>query len=149
MKYYKVKSEFDGDMRTKKGNSKYRQIVGDGFFVGGQLFTPKERAKLLNNSSMFDVIDLPRSRVNKNYGLRSVDSQYIFNINSDGTIDSMYPRKGNPKKDRYSPWEIVRDEDSKRSAFVYRGGFYTHAEIEDLAKRNKLRWIRDDQYLKK
>ena len=149
MKYYKVKSEFDGDMRTKKGNSKYRQIVGDGDFVGGQLFTPKERAKLLNKSSVFDVIDVPRSRVNKNYGLRSVGSQYVFNINSDGTIESMYPRKGNPKKDRYSPWELVRDEDTKRSVWVPCSGFYNHAEIEDLAKRNKLQWFRDDKYLKK
>ena len=68
MTYYKVKAEYDNVPRYKEcSNHKLRQ---DGILVSGELYTPCERAKIMNGDWMFEPVQISKSKVYWFFGAR-------------------------------------------------------------------------------
>lgn len=68
MKYFRVKPEYDCKPRFyEKPNHQLRQ---DGALVGGELYTPTERAKIMNGAWMFEEVDISRKRTYWFFGAR-------------------------------------------------------------------------------
>lgn len=72
MLYYRVKKEYDNATRykwdTRRGRSGY--VVSDGVFVGGELYTPCERAKLSNGTWFFEEIRISKNKIYWFFGAR-------------------------------------------------------------------------------
>lgn len=70
MIYYRVKPEYNDKpiyKRSKQGN----YCVPSGrYFVGNELFTPKEREKIAATGVVFDRVEISRKRVGWLFGAR-------------------------------------------------------------------------------
>lgn len=68
MIYYRVKPEYDNAPRFKERPN--HQLRQDGILVGNELYTERERAKIMNGDWMFDTVEVPKSRVYFFFGAR-------------------------------------------------------------------------------
>lgn len=76
MKYYRVKREFDNVAKYKTFKSGRVMHTGD-IYIGGELLTEKEflrhKEKYLlphSDEKMFDVVEIPKSRIYWSFGAR-------------------------------------------------------------------------------
>ena len=68
MTYYRVKEECDNRPKVLKLKGSLK-LSGD-ILVGGELYTTKERKRLLNPDSMFEKVEIPKSKVYWFFGAR-------------------------------------------------------------------------------
>jgi hypothetical protein len=69
MIYYRVKPEYDGRTiykRSKQGDC----YIPSGYFVGNELFTPKERKEITAKDFLFDRVEISRKRIGWLFGAR-------------------------------------------------------------------------------
>lgn len=68
MKYYRVKPQYDNHPRFKEQtNHKLRQ---DGILIANELYTPRERAQIMNGNWFFDEIEVPKTKTYWFFGAR-------------------------------------------------------------------------------
>lgn len=68
MTYYRVKEDYDNCPRfVERPNHQLRQT---GILVGNELYTPAERAKLMNRNGMFEEVQIPKSKIYFFFGVR-------------------------------------------------------------------------------
>ena len=70
MTYYKVKPEFDNCNKYVFVGHSNLIIKNDGILISNELYTPREREKIANNSKYFDVVEIPKSKVYFFFGAR-------------------------------------------------------------------------------
>ena len=68
MLYYKVKEEYDNKPRFKERSN--HQLKQDGILVGNELYTPCERAKIMNGNWMFDEVQISKFDTHIFFGAR-------------------------------------------------------------------------------
>lgn len=68
MKYYRVKPCFDNVPRYywRQNGATIRNSV----LIANELYTPYERSKIANRSQMFEIVEIPKSRVFFSFGAR-------------------------------------------------------------------------------
>ena len=88
MKYYKVKPEKDNTDKFVFVGSDKTKIKNDGFFVGNELYTPKERERIARSDSIFDIVDIPKNKIYFFFGARfsSLTGGYIHYDEKGGII---------------------------------------------------------------
>jgi hypothetical protein len=68
MIYYRVKPEYDNKPRFKeRPDHRLRQ---DGILVANELYTERERAKIMNGDWMFERVEIPKSKIYFFFGAR-------------------------------------------------------------------------------
>lgn len=71
MKYYRVKPAYD---QTPKFMEKPDHRLNNvGILIGNELYTPCERAKIMNGPWMFDEVEIPKNRIYFFFGARFED----------------------------------------------------------------------------
>lgn len=68
MKYFRVKDDYDGTPRFyERPDHRLRE---EGQLIAGELYTPCERAKIMNRAGMFEEVEIPKSRIYFFFGAR-------------------------------------------------------------------------------
>ena len=69
MRYYRVKPRYDGRQILKYAKGRlFPEVVGE--YVGFELFTEREVEKQGLDKSLMDVVEMPRTKVVINFGVR-------------------------------------------------------------------------------
>lgn len=68
MKYYRVKENFDNAPRFYEGSDHRLRL--DGILVGNELYTERERAKIMNADYHFDVVEVSKKKTYFFFGAR-------------------------------------------------------------------------------
>ena len=70
MIYYRVKEAYDNAPRYYERPT--HQLRQSGILVGNELYTERERAKIMNGDWMFDRVEVPKNKVYFFFGARFV-----------------------------------------------------------------------------
>lgn len=68
MVYYRVLANIDNKPRFKYKRGGGLEI--DGFFVAGELYTPREKAKYCEHLANFERVEIPKSKIYFFFGAR-------------------------------------------------------------------------------
>lgn len=128
MIYYRVKPEYDNKYRLTLIGHHTDVAKYDGVLIGGELYTPRERAKLLNHEYCFDKIEMPKSKIYWFFGARFEKSdvfERVYTVLSVGELadilndltayEDIYQSAADaintylyPENAEYSPEDITR-----------------------------------------
>ena len=76
MLYYKVKAAYDGTPKYMEKPDHRLNNVGE--LIGGELYTPCERAKIMNGPWMFEEVNISKRKIYWFFGARfEFDNGYI------------------------------------------------------------------------
>lgn len=73
MKYYRVHDYCDQVAKVKIVNGSGYRFKIDGILVANELYTPAERAKLLNSDKCFEVVEISKTKTYWFFGARFAD----------------------------------------------------------------------------
>lgn len=70
MLYYKVKPEYDNKIRLIRIGHYTEFAKYDGILIGNELYTPRERERLLNHDRCFEKVEIPKNKIYFFFGAR-------------------------------------------------------------------------------